>query len=320
MELADCTLEEILLYISKGGENRIPYDEKVKIIKESVNAISRLHSLGVLHRDLSPDNLFAVDRKNTITYVLGDFGAAKTLFNMDADSKSSEVVGHNAYLDPSRYNKKYNRDFRLDIYSLGIIITEILMGRFWTDVMGKENIHDFLAVDFEKEFLLQYGASYIPAPITEVLRKAVKRDIEERYDTVENFKRALFAVLENRPEEIESEYLEPNTVTFPFYFNMKLPFELVDATFSQEIIKYNEGKKMELGDYRGAKIVFNDFFPKKVRVKDTSLYSAVISGNAILLNFLNSKYMEIEKLIEELEDDAVGELHFKGIIEVEKVS
>lgn len=320
MELADCTLEEILLHVSKGGENRITYDEKVKIIKESLNAMSHLHSLGVLHRDLSPDNLFAVDREGNITYVLGDFGAAKSLYNMDTDKKSSEVVGHNAYIDPCRYNRKYNRDFRLDIYSLGIIITEILMGKLWTDVIGKENIHDFLAVDFEKEFLLQYGAEYIPPSIIGALRKAVKRDIEERYETMDDFRHVLFEVLHDQPGEVESESGEPNTITFPFYFSMTLPFELSDSTFSQEIIRYNEGMQLELSDYRGAKIVFSDFLPKKVRIKNTSLYSAVISGNAVLLNFSNSKFMEIEKLIAELEDEAGGELHFKGIIEIEKVS
>lgn len=320
MELADCTLEEILKQVSKGGENRIPYDEKVKIIKESVNAISHLHSLGVLHRDLSPDNLFAVDREDKITYVLGDFGASKSLFEMESGTRSSEVIGHNAYLDPCRYNRKYNRDFRLDIYSLGIIITEILMGRLWMDVMGKENIHDFLAVDFEKEFLLQPGSKYIPANIIEVLRKAVKRDIEERYDTIDDFRQALFDVLESHPEEMVTEYIEPNTITFPFYFTIKLPFELSDKTFSQEIISYDEEEKIVLPDYRGAKIVFGGFFPKKVKIRNTSLYSAVVSGNSILLNFLNSKYMEIEKLIEEFEDEVEGELHFKGIIEIEKVS
>jgi serine/threonine protein kinase len=320
MELADCTLEEIIKYVSIKGGNRIPFAEKVKIIKESVNAISHLHSLGVLHRDLSPDNLFAADREDKITYVLGDFGASKSLFEMEAGTQSSEVVGHNAYLDPCRYNRKYNRDFRLDIYSLGIIITEILMGRFWTDVMGRENIHDFLAVDFEKEFLLQSGTKYITADLIEVLRKAVKRDIEERYGTVDEFRQALFTVLDAHPEEMVTEYTAPNTITFPFYFTIKLPFELVDTTFSQEIIKFEEEEKIVLPDYRGAKILFSGFFPKKVKIKNTGLYSAVISGNAILLNFLNSKYMEIEKLIEEFEEDVAGELNFKGIIEIEKVS
>ena len=320
MELAECTLQDIIKYISDGSGNHFAYDEKIKIIKESVNAISHLHSLEVLHRDLSPDNLFAVDRDGKITYVLGDFGASKSLFEEDTGGSSSEVVGHNAYLDPCRYNKTYNRDFRLDIYSLGIIITEIFMGRFWTDVMGKENIHDFMAVDFEREFLLQEGAGFIPANIIEVLRKAVKRDIEERYDTVDDFRQALFAALQTRPEEEKTELITPATITFPFYFTLTLPFELSDKTFSQEIIPYIEGERIELSDYRGAKIVFDNFYPKKVSIKNTSLYSAVVSGNAVLLNFINSKYVELERLIEEIDAEMEGELHFKGVIEIERVS
>lgn len=323
MELAECTLEEIIKYASKGKGYRISFEEKIKMIEDSINAISRLHKHNLVHRDLSPDNLFAVDRGNGISYVLGDFGAAKSLIEMEAGSQASEVVGHNAYLDPCRYNKKYNRDFRIDIYASGIIITEILMGKSWMDVMGKENIHDFMAVDFEKEFLLQAGSEYIPAIIVKALRKAVKRDIEARYRTIDDFKKALFPALEARPAReavtVVTEAAPANITTFPFYFTIRLPFELVDTTFSQEIIQFEEGKEVMLADYRGAKIVFKDFLPKKVRVMNTSLYSAVVSGNSILLNFLNSKYMEIEQLLAEFED-AAGELHFKGMIEVEKVS
>ena len=106
----------------------------------------------------------------------------------------------------------------------------------------------------------------------------------------------------------------------PFYFTLTLPFELSDKTFSQEIIPYIEEERMELSDYRGAKIVFDNFYPKKVSIKNTSLYSAVISGNAVLLNFINSKYVELERLIEEIDAEMEGELHFKGVIEIERVS
>ncbi len=77
---------------------------------------------------------------------------------------------------------------------------------------------------------------------------------------------------------------------------------------------------MELSDYRGAKIVFNNFLPKKVSINNTSLYSAVVSGNAILLNFITGKYVELEKLSEEIDEEVEGELHFKGIIEIEWVT
>lgn len=323
MELAECTLEEIIKYAGKGKGYRIAFEEKIKMIEDSLNAISRLHKQNLVHRDLSPDNLFAVDRANGISYVLGDFGAAKSLSGMEAGSPASEVVGHNAYLDPCRYNKKYNRDFRLDIYASGIIITEILMGKSWMDVMGKENIHDFMAVDFEKEFLLQAGAQYIPGVIVEALRRAVKRNIEERYPTIDDFRETLFPALAARPagEPVTAAAAgaPAHIITFPFYFTIKLPFESVDTTFSQEIIQFEEGQDVRLADHRGAKIVFSDCLLKRVRVTNTSLYSAVVSGNAILLNFLNSKYLEIERLLADFEE-AAGELHFKGMIEAEKVS
>ncbi len=326
MELADCTLEDIFKHQepSAGGKQtvalKIPPDEKRKMIRESMNAITHLHELSVLHRDLSPDNLFAVDRGDRICYVLGDFGASKSLFKMEIGDRLSEVVGHNAYLDPNRYNKKYSNDLRLDIYSLGIIVTEILLGRFWVDVMGTENIHDFLAVDFEKDFLIKYAPAYIPPPVIKVLRKAVKRDIEARFNSVEDFRRALFAALEIIPGDgtpvdiIETGY---STRSIPFYFNFELPMISNDKTFAQEVISYKEGKSIELEDFRGAKLVFKNFMPQAVRVTGTKLYSAVITGNAVILNFITGYFNKLEEIAGPAASQMKGQLFFKGTLEVE---
>ena len=340
MELADCTVEDLIRYESRAG-SRVPHEEKVKIIRETVNAVSHLHSLGVLHRDLSPDNLFAVDRGDRIAYVLGDFGAAKTLFlnspaqkdplqKEEADQQpgtfaggpgagqSSEVVGHNAYLDPNRYNKKHNRDFRLDIYSSGVIVTEILMGNFWVDILGREDIPDFPVLDFEKDVLLEFGTGEIPANLVPVLRKAVKRDIEARYKTMDRFREALFTALGTGSGKMTTPVgVGPRSTACPFYFNIKLPFEVTERTFAQEIIRYEKGKKIELPDFRGVKIVFTDFFPRRVKIKGTSFYSATISGNAVLLNFRASEFHKIEKLLGGAAEQASGELCFKGTIEIE---
>ncbi len=316
MELAECTLEELIKYEAKGGDNHIPYDEKVKIVRESINAISHLHSLGVLHRDLSPDNLFVVDRGSKIAYVLGDFGAATSLLDRMDISKSSEVIGHREYIDPCRYNKKYKHDPRLDIYSLGIIVTEILIGKLWIDVIGRENIPDFLALDFERDFLLEFGPKYIMRHIIEVLKKAVKRNIEERYASIDDFRQALFAILDIDPAKVTIGNISPKTRTIDFYFTIRLPFEVSEKTYFQETITYQEGKKIELSDYRGAKIVFNDFFPQQVQIKNTSFYWAAKHGNAVLLNFNNSQFIKIQKLIEKHKHDIKGELCFKGVMEI----
>jgi hypothetical protein len=52
-------------------------------------------------------------------------------------------------------------------------------------------------------------------------------------------------------------------------------------------------------------------------IKGTSLYSVTIADNTLLLNFKNSEFFKILKLVKAIEQDMKGELHFKGMIEVE---
>lgn len=329
MELAEGTVNDLLKYESEGN-HPLSHDEKLKIIRETVNILSHLHGINVLHRDLSPDNIFIVDRGGRISYVLGDFGTSRRLYEMEGAGKSSQVVGHSAYLDPLRFEEKFRYDFRVDIYSLGIIIVEILMGNFWLKVFGEENISHLMALDFEKEFLMKEASKYIDNEIIEVLRKAVKRNPEERYGSVGEFRQALFEVMDIdskkmttpvQPVQVTPLPEEPKkeTIGFDFYFSIKLPFTLSDQTFAQDIIVYDEKKKMELSNYRGAKIVFNDFSPQRVTLKNTNLYSVIAAQKSILLNFKNSEFLKYVEHIEEIKNEVQGELYFKGTIELEGI-
>jgi serine/threonine protein kinase len=217
----------------------------------------------------------------------------------------------------------------VDIYSLGIIVLEILMGKFWIKVFGEENISHLVALDFEKEFLLTEGKKYITDPIIEVLRKAVKRNLEDRYESIDEFRNALFSVLDISSQVMTMPYrttpqpkpeeLKIKSLAFDFYFTLNLPFSASDRTFAQDIIEFDKTKKIELRDYRGTKIVFKNYSPQKAILRNTSLYTVVPAENAILLNFKNSEFKKILKSIKEVEKDITGELAFKGTIESEGV-
>ena len=192
---------------------------------------------------------------------------------MQSKNKSSKIVGHSAYLDPARFIEANRYDFRIDLYSLGIIITEILMGNLWSNIMGEENITHIAAFNFENDFLLTEGKKYINKDLLNILRRAVKRDINERYKSIDEFRKALFNILDidtkkgtelsaTVMEDIKQEE-EPETkkMAFDFYFKVRMPFSTAGQTFAQGIIEYNREKEIELSDYHGAKIVIKDFSP-----------------------------------------------------------
>jgi serine/threonine-protein kinase len=108
---------------SKGA---LPVDDAVRLAREAADALAYAHARGVVHRDIKPDNILLSDGHALVT----DFGIAHAV-----DSDSSErltsiglVVGTPAYMSPEQASGETEIDGRSDIYSLGCVLYEMLVG------------------------------------------------------------------------------------------------------------------------------------------------------------------------------------------------
>lgn len=107
--------------------------ELMPIIRQVCDALEEAHHCGVVHRDVTPDNIVLVEQggqKNFVKVV--DFGIAK-LLKVDGETLSSltkagAIGGSPIYMSPERITNK-EIDHRSDIYSLGVVIFECLVGR-----------------------------------------------------------------------------------------------------------------------------------------------------------------------------------------------
>jgi hypothetical protein len=200
-----------------------------------------------------------------------------------------------------------------------------LLGKFWPDFFKREDIPHIINFDFENDFLLKYGAKSIKREVLEALRKAVKKDIEKRYRSVDEFGEVIFKALKIDTLKLpfppdssaETRLIKKETKKFDFYFTLPLPFHVPDETYSQTPFQYRGEKELTLSNYQGIKIAFDGFYPTRPVIKDTSLYSVTIADNTLILNFKNNEFFKILNLFKEIEQDMEGELHFKGVIEVE---
>ena len=115
------TLRQIL----QSGE-KIPEDEAVGIVVDVLEALKYSHAQGIIHRDIKPGNIMITDLGQVKVM---DFGIARALDDIGATMTNTwNVVGTAQYLSPEQATGEY-ADARSDIYSVGCLMYELLVGR-----------------------------------------------------------------------------------------------------------------------------------------------------------------------------------------------
>jgi serine/threonine-protein kinase len=121
---------------------RLPPAEVARIITEVARAIGKAHELAIVHRDLKPDNIYLVHNDETeVTKVL-DFGIAKATLGLGvvsgSETRTGAILGTPHYMSPEQAEGTKLVDHRTDLWALGVIAFECLVGRrpFDSDALG----------------------------------------------------------------------------------------------------------------------------------------------------------------------------------------
>ncbi len=108
-------------------EGELPIAEAVRILRDVVDALDHAHKHGVVHRDIKPDNVLLSERHALVT----DFGVAKAVSKATGREKLTTegvVLGTPAYMSPEQAAADPHIDHRADIYAVGAVAYELLMG------------------------------------------------------------------------------------------------------------------------------------------------------------------------------------------------
>lgn len=112
------------------AEGRLSPTEVRRVLREVASALAAAHKLGIIHRDVRPDNVLRADE--TGRHSLCDFGIAGVLETGEESgakiTQTGEMLGHPAYISPEQMDGRPLTD-RADIYSLGVLAHQLLTGQ-----------------------------------------------------------------------------------------------------------------------------------------------------------------------------------------------
>jgi serine/threonine-protein kinase len=116
-------------------DGTLPVPEAVSYVLQACEAVAEAHALGIVHRDLKPANLFLAERTDgSFSIKVLDFGISKVLPDgphmVDASlTRTSAVIGSPMYMSPEQLRSARDVDIRADIWSLGVILYEMVCGK-----------------------------------------------------------------------------------------------------------------------------------------------------------------------------------------------
>lgn len=109
-------------------EKSLPPREAASLTREAALGLAAAHTQGVLHRDIKPSNLLLERTSGRVK--IADFGLARILQSFgDAASQPGHLLGTPAYMSPEQLASPDNVDARTDVYSLGVVLYELLTGQ-----------------------------------------------------------------------------------------------------------------------------------------------------------------------------------------------
>ncbi len=182
MELLDgCQLIDVL-----EREQVLSVERLVGIMVQVCEGVSVAHAAGIIHRDLKPENIFLVTHPSGAERVkILDFGISKFRDNKDGTSRLTQegtILGTPFYMSPEQAAAR-EVDERTDVYAVGVMMYEALTGRLPFDAKSVGAL--FIKIAAGEYLPLRHHRPDVPAEFAAIVDKAMHRDRERRYPTME---------------------------------------------------------------------------------------------------------------------------------------
>jgi serine/threonine protein kinase len=222
-----------------ADQHNLTLKQRIKLVIQACKGVLHAHQKGILHRDLKPGNILVTERDGEPLVKIIDFGVAKStqqkLVNETVYTKLGVFIGTPNYTSPEQAGATpLDIDTRTDVYSLGIILYELMVGKlpFDPDTFHNKSLGEVQQIIKEKEAPSPYNRlktirfaqksiakqrkstfaelkRTIKGDLSCIIMRAIEKDRVERYASVSALESDLQRFLEGKPVEAQ-----PHTATY----------------------------------------------------------------------------------------------------------
>ncbi len=177
-----------------GMMGQLSPGQALSVVKQVCEGLAEAHKLGVVHRDLKPSNIM-IDREGNARIM--DFGIARSL-KAKGITRTGTMIGTPEYMSPEQV-EGLETDQRSDLYSLGVILYEMVTGRIPFD--GETPFSIALKHKSEEPQDPRRVNPQIPENISRLIMRCLEKDREKRYQTAEELLADISKIEEGIPTE-----------------------------------------------------------------------------------------------------------------------